>query len=100
MIKKFKETYEVKTGDVSVFVRINYSSGKISLVEPEDKEGTRLKKWIFADRDVEFMQGWLNILEAMKIAIQDATKRLEKYQEEQELETVKILSKVDKLIKK
>ena len=65
---------------ISVRVRIDYDKGKISLLESNDGP----KRWVFADRELEYMQGWQNILDAMKFAIEEATKKLQKHQTERE----------------
>lgn len=67
-IRKITETKTYTTNDVDVNVRINFYDNKISLV---DRDG-RDKQWLFANRGVEFMNGWLNILEAMKVAVKEA----------------------------
>ena len=74
---------EVKTYDhkgVSVRVEVNYDQGTISLL---DKETGQAKKWLFAKRELEYMQGWQNILDAMKYAITKATEELTQHQEAQ-----------------
>ena len=76
---KFKETYQFIHEDIVVYVKIDYRNNKISLVDPFNiGEGKfQGKMWLFKDRGVEFMQGWINILEAMQEAIKDAKKRYE-----------------------
>lgn len=78
-VRKFKETYIFTHKDISIYVKIDYRNNKISLVEPYDKGKGQFqgKEWLFKDRGVEFMSGWLNILEAMQEAIKDARKRYE-----------------------
>ncbi len=75
--------HEVKTytfNGISVAVEIDYIGGKISLI---DKKGCTHgasvfgpKQWVFAKRSLEYMQGWQNILDAMKMAIAAAEKEL------------------------
>lgn len=73
---KIKETYAFTKNDITIFVRIDYRNNKISLM---DKNGMNYspKFWLFKDRGVEFMQGWLNILDVMKAAVTDAKYRYE-----------------------
>ena len=71
------ETYTHK--GIAVTVEINYDAGTISLLEKGQP-----KKWIFAGREVDYMPGWLNILEAMKYAIQEAETKLLVHQKEKE----------------
>lgn len=81
-------TYQHK--GISVMVEINYDKGTISLVEKNPATNDKYvqvdtaKKWVFAGREIEYMAGWQNILDAMKYAIEEATKLLEKHQAEAE----------------
>lgn len=80
--------FEVKTyahKGVNVTVEIDYIEGKIALVE---KKGTNhgvvqwgAKQWVFANRTIDYMQGWQNILDAMKYAVEQSTKDLKKHQD-------------------
>lgn len=76
---KFKETYQFSYKNIGIYVKIDYRNNKISLVEPFNiGEGKfQGKMWLFKDRGVEYMQGWVNILEAMQEAIKDAKKKYE-----------------------
>lgn len=66
-----------------IYVEINFDIGKVSLVEIVEmgKNGTTYaaKKWVFANRELEYMGGWHQILDAMKFAVDEATKELEAY---------------------
>lgn len=44
------------------------------------------KNWVFANRTVDFMQGWHMILDAIKYAITEATKMLNAYIKQEEKE--------------
>ena len=81
---KFKETYQFSYKNIGIYVKIDYRNNKISLVEPFNiGEGKfQGKMWLFKDRGVEYMQGWVNILEAMQEAIKDAKKKYESQLEE------------------
>lgn len=74
-MKKLTETRIHTFNDIDIAVRINYRENKISIVD--HKNGCRDKTFLFADRGVEFMNGWLNILEAMKNAVKEAKKDYE-----------------------
>ncbi len=68
---------EIKTVEhkgIAVVVKIDYKAKTISLVE---SEGYGAKKWVFATREIEYMQGWQNVLDAMKYAVKEATKDLQ-----------------------
>lgn len=84
-------------------VEINYDLGTISLVTQKENNKKGPKEWVFAGRTEEYMQGWQNILDAMKFAIAEATKKLSKHNvarmrklEEKERGFVKILKEEGK----
>lgn len=76
MIKHIIETYDFTKNNITVRVEINHSENKISLLNPNGYKN--YKEYIFAERGVEYMQGWINILEVMQDAIKDAKSRYEK----------------------
>ena len=59
--------------NIKVLVRINFKAGTISLIDHETNEG---KKWVFAKREIEYMEGWRDILDAMRYAIDQASEEL------------------------
>lgn len=63
---------------VHVGVRIDFRNGQVTLI---DQDGSG-KKWLFQNREIEYMQGWQDILDAMKYAIGEATVELTAYHEE------------------
>lgn len=67
---------EIKTIEhkgIKIRVKINYDSGEVSLLDQYNE----IKKWTFAKRGLEYMKGWLDILEAMTMAIKEGKKLLE-----------------------
>lgn len=72
-------------GDVAVAVRIDFKQKHISLI---DTKTNGAKQWVFGKRELEYMQGWLNILEAMKQAIIAAEKELKEYVEKEEARAI------------
>jgi len=55
---------------IKITVELNYRTKTISLVEWDPQDETYdPKRWLFAGREAKYMQGWLNILEAMKTVI-------------------------------
>lgn len=72
-----KEQYIYQHKGVSIGVEIDYQQETISLIE---KDGKR-KQWIFANRTLEYMNGWQNIYTAMQKATTHATKRLQAYKD-------------------
>ncbi len=74
---------EIKTVEhkgIKVVVKIDYINGKASLVELLQANGevqTPAKKWVFAERGLEYMDSWIIILEAMTVAVKECKKDLE-----------------------
>ena len=62
--------YVYKT--IHVLVSINFNKGEVSLLEGENVEPQspfQAKRWVFKNRGLEYMQGWRDILDAIKYAI-------------------------------
>lgn len=74
---------EIKTIDhkgIKVTVKLDYENGTASLIEILNAHGgmqTPAKKWVFADRTLDYMNGWLLILQAMTVAVQQCKADLE-----------------------
>lgn len=67
---------EIKTIEhkgVKVRFRIDYDNGKVDLVD----EMNNAKKWNFSGRTLDYMTGWLNVIDAMRVAIEQCKKDLE-----------------------
>lgn len=79
--------YEFTDGTV-ILVKIDRAHNEISFVDETVRGVYQPKKWLFAERGVEYMNGWLNILSCMRYAVEDAKKELEAHQRQ----------KADKLI--
>lgn len=99
---KIKETVEFNFNDIKVFVKIDYLNNRIDIVEPKNYDQTNftLKHWVFAGRGVEYMNGWLNILEAMKLSIREAKKMYEANLAEESKFKEDMVEKIIKLSKK
>ncbi len=80
MYQKFKETYSFNHKGIIIWVKIDYRNNRIDIVEPKDRDcgQFRKKEFIFVGRGVEYMNGWVDILEAVSEAVKDAKKRYEK----------------------
>jgi len=73
---KIVDIVEIIHKKIKVLVKIDYIENEISLVEKH--KGIHIhKRWLFAGRGVECMNGWLNILEAQKVAIKEAKRMYE-----------------------
>ena len=101
------KTYEYF--DIKIMVEINYELKLISLVESgmnldESRNGPVMKpkSYVFVGRGLEYMNGWLNVLDAMKYAIEQAKEELETYLAQQEKEkhdtTTEILLQATNLV--
>jgi len=60
---------------ITVSIKIDYDKGTASLVNP--LENYRAKKWLFAERGLEYMNRWQDILEAMQVAVKECKDELE-----------------------
>lgn len=72
------ERNSIEHNKVTVCYEINYRDETISLINPN---GTK-KQWLFYNRELEYMNWWRDILEAMDIAISKAEDKLQKYKDE------------------
>lgn len=82
-MSKETKSFEIKKythEGIDVLVEIDYEEGKISLLQQRGE----LKRWIFAKRSLEYMAGWQTILDAMKHAVEQATKELRKHEDTKE----------------
>ena len=71
---------EIKTIEhkgITVSIKIDYDTGKATLVEADMDGKYKRKQWIFAERGLEYMSSWENILEAMQVAVKECKKELE-----------------------
>lgn len=81
---------------ISVAVDIDLVAKTISLVEKRGNDTFADKKWDFTHRELKYMQGWLNILDAMKHAITEAAKLLKAAEERDQGEFVEFLVNLNK----
>ena len=98
---------EIKTYEycgISVTVSIDYDRSVISLMERKTSpRGWDVKKWVFAERGLDFMNCWQTILDAMKYAVEESSKELKGYKDaknkEKEDDVVNALSIATDIIK-
>lgn len=64
---------------ISVVVELDFVAKTVSFTEKDGEP----KPWVFANRTVEYMHGWIMILDAMKYATQQAKKELDALSERQ-----------------
>lgn len=91
-ITKRLEIEEYNYAGVKVLVRIDYDAEEISLLEGKES----VKKWTFAGRGLEYMQGWRNILAAMEHAIGKAEEKLKKHVAAKERNRARVMVAVAK----
>jgi hypothetical protein len=82
--------------NIAVAVEVDYAKGTVSVVEKLQNGTYAPKKWVFCDRQLEYMQGWLNILEAIQFAVGEATKLLEAEDEAKAKDLYQLLALLDK----
>lgn len=81
---------------ISVVVELDFVKKTVSLVE---KDGSK-KEWIFADRTLEYLNGWRNIMHAMEYAVAEAQKEMQALSDKELDDFVKLYQAVDKSLKK
>ena len=91
---KHLEIKEYSLNSVSVLVKIDYDKETISLLEAGSNPSP--KRWMFAERGIEFMQGWRNILDAMRYAIDQAEADLDKHLKAREKEKIALMRAMEK----
>lgn len=72
-----------------IYIKIDREKNKVSLVERDSNGAYVPKRWLFAERGLEFMNGWRNILKAIDLAVVDAQADLEAYNEAKKSEKLK-----------
>ena len=81
---------------ISITVELDFVKKTVSLVE---KDGSN-KKWIFADRTPEYLNGWRNILRAMEYAVEQAQAEMKALADKELDEFVQLYQALDKPLKK
>ncbi len=90
---KHLEIKSIEHKGVKVMVKIDYVQKVVSLVEMQENTtppAYKPKDWRFHNREIEYLDGWLTILEAMAVAIKEAKKDLGAYLKEQEDKAMKM----------
>lgn len=81
---------------INIVVEMDFVKKTVSLTE---KDGN-FKKWVFADRTPEYMNGWLAILRAMELAVTEAKKEMDAITEKEHEDFVKMFYELDKALKR
>ncbi len=80
---------------INITVELNFVMKTVSLVE---RDGAN-KKWIFAERSPEYLNGWRAILAAMDYAIVQSAKEMAAITEKEHEDFVKMYYELDKALK-
>lgn len=96
MSKNLLEFKEYKFEGVTLSVKLDRRAKKLSFVEWNAELSDYVtKNWQFVGRELSYMNGWLNILEAMKYVINDCKKVMESWDDEETEDLIKLLSQLD-----
>lgn len=76
-MKKHLEIKTIEHKGVKVILKVDYDEATVSLVQYITNRGYEVKNWVFANRGLEYLNPWLNILEAMSVAVKEGKKELE-----------------------
>lgn len=79
---------------IVVLVELDFIKKTITLLERNEKFDTseyKPKKWVFAEREVKYMDGWLLILEAMEHAVKAAKKEMAEFETKETEKFAKVL---------
>lgn len=100
---KLKEIICYEENNVRVLLEVDYAYNKISLIEHTGNGIFNKKNYLFAGRGVEYMNGWVNVLQVMQNAIKQAKKMYEqelaaesRFKEKKEINIVMALDKKNK----
>lgn len=75
--------YKYETG-ITMTVKLDRRTRTVSFVEWNQTTGNYVdKKYLFSGRGLSYMNGWRNILTAMRHAIDEATKEMEAWKDEE-----------------
>ena len=93
----------IETNGIKVTIKVDYDAGTVSLVCGSRGEKGNApyspKPYLFANRGVEYMQGWLNVLEAQAEAIKVAKKDLEDEQKRKNDFVTDVLIEATEMVK-
>lgn len=76
------KTYEFNGYDVTI--KMDYQNYTLSIVDPLD--GYKRKCYVFAERPLDFMDNWVNILDAIKQSVEAAQAEMTEYRKAKQKE--------------
>ena len=92
-MKRKIEINEYEFDGVKITVEINYCNHTMSIVEYKGGSFEN-KQFMFSGREKEFSKGWINILDAIKFAVSEATKLLEEDEENHKKEVLEVMERI------
>lgn len=99
-MEKHLEIKTIEHKGIGITVKIDYDKGEISLVGKKMSDSNEVKfeskHWVFANRTVEYIQGWVDIFEAMTGAVKEAREDLKKFQKKKDEHLRDVMGMVDK----
>lgn len=91
----------VMSDGTTFLLKLDRRTMKASFVEwNNQKQDYTDKKWLFAGREANYMNGWTNIFRGMEYVSQEAKKVLEAWSEQKTSEFIDMLMMADKEIRK
>lgn len=80
----------------SIVVELDFVKKTVSITEKDGEP----KKWLFAERTPEYLNGWRNILRAMEYAVEQAQESMGDLTEKEHKEFARQYMELDKALKK
>lgn len=81
---------------IDIVVEMDFIKKTVSLTE---KDGSN-KKWVFAERTPEYLNGWRAIMKSMEYAVEQAQQELAKIEEQEHEDFVEMFMALDHALKK
>jgi hypothetical protein len=81
---------------ISIVVELDFVKKTVSLTEKDGGE----KRWVFAGRTPEYLNGWRAIMKSMEYAVEMAQKEMADLDERETAEFVEMYQKLDKALQK
>ena len=73
-MKTHQTTFSLTHKGITITASIDYDKGTASLVNPRDY--FKPMKWIYANREATYMQGWIDVMEAQIVMVKECERLL------------------------
>lgn len=91
----------VMSDGTTFLLKLDRRTMKASFVEWNEKDQAYTdKKWLFAGREADYMNGWTNIFRGMEYVSQEAKKTLLEWSDKKKSEFIDMLMEADREIRK